>query len=143
MPAVTVSDITVLPRISVAAGSQPRRVKSITTAPQGFEGGDTQFFLDVRDPKCHVFGFFHVQARGRLIKQQQRRFRTQRTSELNHFSDAIWQARNHGVSVVLQVKKLDDRFHMAPRGDFGITDGFGEKHLLPEATLLVAVTTDQ
>ena len=38
MPAVTVSDITVLPRISVAAGSQPRRVKSITTAPQGFEG---------------------------------------------------------------------------------------------------------
>ena len=38
MPAVTVSDITVLPRISSAPGAQPRGVKSITTAPQGFEG---------------------------------------------------------------------------------------------------------
>ncbi len=38
MPAVTVSDITVLPRISSAPGAQPRTVKSITTAPQGFEG---------------------------------------------------------------------------------------------------------
>ena len=38
MPAVTVSDITVLPRISANPGAQPRSVKSITTAPQGFEG---------------------------------------------------------------------------------------------------------
>jgi quercetin 2,3-dioxygenase len=38
MPAVTVSDITVLPRISSTPGAQPRTVKSITTAPQGFEG---------------------------------------------------------------------------------------------------------
>jgi redox-sensitive bicupin YhaK (pirin superfamily) len=38
MPAVTVSDITVLPRISSTPGAQPRGVKSITTAPQGFEG---------------------------------------------------------------------------------------------------------
>ena len=38
MPAVTVSDITILPRISSTPGAQPRGVKSITTAPQGFEG---------------------------------------------------------------------------------------------------------
>jgi redox-sensitive bicupin YhaK (pirin superfamily) len=38
MPAVTVSDITVLPRVSDAPNSRARRVKSITTAPQGFEG---------------------------------------------------------------------------------------------------------
>jgi redox-sensitive bicupin YhaK (pirin superfamily) len=38
MPAVTVSDVTVLPRISTTPGAQSRRVKSITTAPQGFEG---------------------------------------------------------------------------------------------------------
>lgn len=38
MPAVTVKDITVLPRISANASLRARRVKSITTAPQGFEG---------------------------------------------------------------------------------------------------------
>ena len=38
MPAVTVDDITVLPSVMSDAGSKPRRVKSVTTAPQGFEG---------------------------------------------------------------------------------------------------------
>lgn len=38
MPAVTVKDITVLPRVSAHATLRARRVKSITTAPQGFEG---------------------------------------------------------------------------------------------------------
>jgi redox-sensitive bicupin YhaK (pirin superfamily) len=38
MPAVTVSDITILPRISAGAGLRARTIKSITTAPQGFEG---------------------------------------------------------------------------------------------------------
>ena len=38
MPAITVSDITVLPRVSDVPNSRARRVKSITTAPQGFEG---------------------------------------------------------------------------------------------------------
>ena len=38
MPAVTVSDITVLPRVSELPGARARKIKSITTAPQGFEG---------------------------------------------------------------------------------------------------------
>ena len=38
MPAVTVSDLTILPRIQVAVAGRARRVKRITTAPQGFEG---------------------------------------------------------------------------------------------------------
>jgi len=38
MPAVTVSDITILPRISDASHLRARGIKSITTAPQGFEG---------------------------------------------------------------------------------------------------------
>ena len=38
MPAVTVEDITVLPKITATATSRSRRVKSITTAPQGYEG---------------------------------------------------------------------------------------------------------
>ena len=47
MPAVTVPDITVLPRIdapinpsspSNPSASRPRTVKQVTTAPQGFEG---------------------------------------------------------------------------------------------------------
>jgi hypothetical protein len=38
MPAVTVSDITILPRVIEAPGSRARTIKSITTAPQGFEG---------------------------------------------------------------------------------------------------------
>jgi quercetin 2,3-dioxygenase len=38
MPAVTVSDLTVLPRVVANPTSRPRRVKSVTTAPQGFEG---------------------------------------------------------------------------------------------------------
>lgn len=37
MPAVTVSDLTVLPRLSQAVG-HPRPVKSVTTAPSAFEG---------------------------------------------------------------------------------------------------------
>ncbi len=40
MPAVTVDDILVLPRVPVsdAATGHPRRVTSVTTAPRGFEG---------------------------------------------------------------------------------------------------------
>lgn len=38
MPAVTVSDLTVLPRIAADPHAKVRRVKSVTTAPQGFEG---------------------------------------------------------------------------------------------------------
>jgi quercetin 2,3-dioxygenase len=38
MPAVTVNDITVLPRVTAIPTAKARRVKSITTAPQGFEG---------------------------------------------------------------------------------------------------------
>ena len=38
MPAVTVSDVTVLPRVIANPAARVRRVKSVTTAPQGFEG---------------------------------------------------------------------------------------------------------
>jgi len=38
VPAVTVADITVLPRVLSTPGAQARRIKSVTTAPQGFEG---------------------------------------------------------------------------------------------------------
>lgn len=38
MPAVTVNDVTVLPRIAADPHDKVRRVKSVTTAPQGFEG---------------------------------------------------------------------------------------------------------
>ncbi len=38
MPAVTVDDLTVLPRVAPAEGSRPRPVVSLTTAPRGFEG---------------------------------------------------------------------------------------------------------
>ena len=37
MPAITVEDVTVLPRVDSAAAA-PREVRSITTAPRGFEG---------------------------------------------------------------------------------------------------------
>ncbi|CAB4782592.1 unannotated protein [freshwater metagenome] len=38
MPAVSVADITILPRVQEVAGARARSVKSITTAPQGYEG---------------------------------------------------------------------------------------------------------
>ena len=38
MPAVTVSDITVLPRVIASSTLRARTVRTITTAPQGFEG---------------------------------------------------------------------------------------------------------
>jgi quercetin 2,3-dioxygenase len=38
VPAVSVSDITILPRVQELPGAKARVVKSITTAPQGFEG---------------------------------------------------------------------------------------------------------
>ena len=38
MPAVTVKDITVLPRVVAIPNLRPRPVRSITTAPSGFEG---------------------------------------------------------------------------------------------------------
>ncbi len=37
MPAITVDDVTILPRVGVS-GAQPREAMSITTAPRGFEG---------------------------------------------------------------------------------------------------------
>ena len=40
MPAITVDDLTVLPRIAARdpLTARPRPVKSVTTAPKGFEG---------------------------------------------------------------------------------------------------------
>jgi quercetin 2,3-dioxygenase len=38
MPAITVDDITTLPRLTLDSTSTPRRVRSVTTAPSGFEG---------------------------------------------------------------------------------------------------------
>ena len=38
MPAVSVADITVLPRVSEVPGARARAVKSVTTAPAGLEG---------------------------------------------------------------------------------------------------------
>jgi len=38
VPAVTVKDITILPRVVSDPAARPRKVKSITTAPQGHEG---------------------------------------------------------------------------------------------------------
>ena len=38
MPAVTVDDITILPKVLAPVGARARLVKSVTTAPQGFEG---------------------------------------------------------------------------------------------------------
>ncbi|HRW18866.1 MAG TPA: pirin family protein [Dermatophilaceae bacterium] len=38
MPAVAVADLTVLPRVVPLPGARPRAVRSITTAPSGFEG---------------------------------------------------------------------------------------------------------
>lgn len=38
MPAISVKDITVLPRISTDASLRARKVKSVTTAPSGYEG---------------------------------------------------------------------------------------------------------
>jgi redox-sensitive bicupin YhaK (pirin superfamily) len=38
MPAVTVEDITILPKVLAPVGARARLVKSVTTAPQGFEG---------------------------------------------------------------------------------------------------------
>jgi redox-sensitive bicupin YhaK (pirin superfamily) len=38
MPAVTVQDITVLPRVTADLSLRARKIKSITTAPTGFEG---------------------------------------------------------------------------------------------------------
>src|SRR4051794_11611646 len=38
MPAITVDDVTALPRVTVPEGAQQRRVRSITTAPHGLEG---------------------------------------------------------------------------------------------------------
>jgi len=38
MPAITVPDITILPKVLAPIGVRARLVKSVTTAPQGFEG---------------------------------------------------------------------------------------------------------
>ena len=38
MPAISVSDITVLPRIFPRPSASARKVVKVTTAPQGFEG---------------------------------------------------------------------------------------------------------
>ena len=61
MPAVTVADITVLPRVLANPEAQPRRIKSITTAPKGYEGEGFPVFrafagvdLSDLDPFIHL-----------------------------------------------------------------------------------------
>src|ERR671929_611317 len=38
MPAVTVDNVLTLPRVEVGVDARPRRVRSVTTAPRGYEG---------------------------------------------------------------------------------------------------------
>ena len=60
MPAVTVSDITILPRISDTTGLRARRVKSVTTAPQGFEGEGVFEFAVFLKSEGFVSRYFRV-----------------------------------------------------------------------------------
>jgi len=56
VPAVSVSDITILPRVQELPGAKARAVRSITTAPQGFEGLEVlQQLLKVLKAKAFLF----------------------------------------------------------------------------------------
>jgi hypothetical protein len=58
---------------------------------------DAQVVLDVVDPEGHVLGLLDVQARGRLVQQQQLRLGAQRTRQFDHLAHTVRQA-GHQVS---------------------------------------------
>ena len=51
--------------------------------------------LDVLDPERHVVGFLDVQARRRLVEQQQLGLGAQRARQLHHLAHAVGQAGDH------------------------------------------------
>ena len=66
MPAITVEDVTVLPRVD-AGQATPREVVSISTAPRGFEGEGfpvRRAFAGV--PLEHLDPFIHMDQMGEV-----------------------------------------------------------------------------
>ena len=104
---------------------------------------DAQFLLNVLNPERHVVGFFHVQARGRLIKQQQAGLGTQGARHLHHLANTVGQTGHESVAVMLQVQKVDHLFGLFARAQFGFAHRRAEKQILPKACLAMGVATNQ
>ena len=77
--------------------------------------GDAQFVPDVLDPERHVVGLLDVQARRRLVQQQQLGLGAQRARQLDHLAHAVGQPRDHAVAVVLQVEEVDHLLDLLAR----------------------------
>ena len=105
--------------------------------------GDAQVALDVLDPPGHVVGFFDVQARRRLVQQQQLGLGTQRARQLHDLAHAVGQPGDQRVAVVLQAEEVDHLFGLVPRLDFGAARGTGEQQVLPQRCAPVRVAADQ
>ena len=67
MPAVTVADITTLDRVTVSADARPRPVRSVTTAPSGFEGEGFPVRRDFAGVDlAHLDPFIHLDQMGEV-----------------------------------------------------------------------------
>ena len=90
--------------------------------------------LDVLDPERHVVGLLDVQARRRLVEQQQLGLGAQRARQLDHLAHAVGQPGHHRVAVVLQVEQLDHPLGLAraPRRSARARRG-REEQVAPEA----------
>ena len=69
--------------------------------------GDAEVLLDVLDPEPHALGLLDIQARGRLIQQQQLRLDAERAAEFDHLAHAIRQVGDQRVAVALQAEEGD------------------------------------
>ena len=107
------------------------------------QDGHAQFLANVLDPECHVVGLFHIQPGRRFIEQDQAGLGAQRPRHFNDFANAIGQARDEGVPIVLQFKKLDDFFDFLAGFQLGGADAPREQQILPEAAATLGVAANQ
>ena len=70
--------------------------------------GDAEVVLDVVDPERDLLGLLGVEARGRLVEQQQLGLGAQRARQLHHLAHAVGQAGDALVAIVGEVEEIDD-----------------------------------
>ena len=105
--------------------------------------GDAELVADVVDPEGHVVGLLDVQARGRLVEQQQLRLGAQRPRQLDHLAHAVRQAGDQRLAVVLQVEQVDHPLDRLARRELGGPCLRREQQVRPEAGGAMRVPADQ
>ena len=102
-----------------------------------------EFLANVLDPESHVVGLFHIQAGGRFIEEDQAGLGTKRPGHFNDLANAVRQACNECVPIVLKFEKFDHLLDFFARLQFGGADAPSEQYVLPEVAATLGVAANQ